>query len=55
MGLRDAALPLKEQALADRIVRGVALALAEDRLIRTGQAAEAYRINEESGALERVL
>lgn len=42
MGLKDAALPMKEQALARRIGEEFAAALAEDRLIRTGQIAETW-------------
>jgi hypothetical protein len=42
VGFKDAALPLKEQALADRIVRGMQAALAEDRLIRSGQMPETW-------------
>lgn len=45
MGFKDAALPAKEQALADRIVRGMERALAEDRLIRTAQAPERFLVN----------
>jgi len=44
MGFKDAALPAKEQALADRIIRGFECALAEDRLIRTAQAPERFAI-----------
>lgn len=44
MGFKDAALPAKEQALADRIVRGMERALAEDRLIRTSQAPERFAV-----------
>ena len=53
MGFKDAALPAKEQALADRIVRGMERALAEDRLIRTGQAPETHAIAP-NGLVERV-
>lgn len=42
MGLADAALPAKERALAKRIGDEMRLALAEDRLIRTGQMPERY-------------
>lgn len=42
MGFKDAALPLKEQALAKRITDGFAAALAEDRLIRAGQLPETW-------------
>lgn len=42
MGFKDAALPAKERALAARIVDGMAAALAEDRLIRTGQVPESW-------------
>jgi hypothetical protein len=42
MGLRDAALPLKERGLARRIGQEVSAALAEDRLIRTGQIPETW-------------
>lgn len=52
MGFKDAALPLKEQALADRIGENVARALAEDRLIRTGQMPEQFVLRE--GRAERV-
>jgi hypothetical protein len=44
MGFKDAALPLKEQALADRIVRGFEQALAEDRLIRAGAIPEPFTV-----------
>lgn len=44
MGFKDAALPLKEQALAKRIGEEMALALAEDRLIRTAQAPERFAL-----------
>ncbi|MGX1703317.1 hypothetical protein [Microbacterium sp. NPDC055357] len=42
MGFKDAALPMKEQALARRIVEGFEAALAEDRLIRSGQIEETW-------------
>lgn len=42
MGFKDAALPMKEQALAKRIVDGFAAALAEDRLIRAGHLSETW-------------
>lgn len=42
MGFKDAALPMKEQALARRIGEEFAAALAEDRMIRSGQIAETW-------------
>jgi hypothetical protein len=42
VGFKDAALPMKEQALAKRIVEGFEAALAEDRLIRSGKIEETW-------------
>lgn len=53
MGFKDAALPAKEQALADRIVKGMQDALAEDRLIRAGLAPETHAVAP-SGLVVRV-
>lgn len=42
MGFDGAALLLKERALAKCIAEGFEAALAEDRLIRSGQIAETW-------------